>query len=124
MLPLFTSCICERCDGPPRGRFYVGFVVWRGGDDGDGPRQDYVFRTGSDARRWRDVNKLTGCEIRPVLVEHEPGWHLSRGTIKGLELADRLFEVYPNHRFPPAHNRAFLAPESVDPRDQGYIELS
>lgn len=121
MLLLFTSYLCERCDTPPSGRFYVGFVVWRGIG---GPRQEYLFRTRADAGRWREINGLLDSEVRPVLVEAEPAWHLSRGSIRDLELANQLFEIFPTHRFPPAPNRGFLAPETVNPRDQGFVELS
>lgn len=122
MLALFTSLVCERCDGPPSGRFYVGFVVWRRGQE-RGPRQDYLFRTSGDAERWRQLNDLQQAEVRPVLTEVEPAWHLSRGSVRDLELANQLFEIYPDHRFPPAPHRGFLAPSEIDPHDQGFVEL-
>ncbi len=50
------------------------------------------------------------CDIREVLAHQEIPWQVSRGSIRDLELASRLYEIYPDHRFEPKPYRAFLAP--------------
>jgi hypothetical protein len=120
MLLLLTSYVCEYCDGPPVGQFYRGFVVWRG-LDGDQPRREYVFRTREIAAKWRELRKLEDFEIREVLSENAIGWRRSRGSVKDIELADRLYYIYPDHRFPPAADRAFLAPEALGGSDDVVV---
>ncbi len=109
MIPLFTSCVCDRCDGKlDADSLHKGWVVWSGPPDGG--RQVYVFRTRQVAQRWQRLNKMGDAQVRQVLSDHEINWHLGRGSIQDLELADHLFEVYPDQCFEPQPHRAFLAP--------------
>ena len=113
MVPLFTSFVCDYCDGLVSGTdYYRGYIVCRGPEEVRG-RQVYVFRTREDAERWRSVRNLHDHRICEVLSEHDIKWRQSRGSVKDLELADRLFEIYPDHRFEPKPNRAFIAPEEL-----------
>ena len=111
--PLFTSCVCDYCDGLIDIGAHVGFVVYRGRDDFSG-RPVYVFRTRTDAARWRAANDLRDCPVLEVRSEAPFQWKLARGTIAGAEMADRPFELFFDHRFPPAPYRAYLAPAVRD----------
>ena len=62
------------------------------------------------AERWRELNGLFDAEIREVRGDKPFRWQPSRGTVRGIILADRLFEICPDHKFEPRPNRAFLAP--------------
>ena len=104
--PLFYSAACDWCDGLVSVPFDHGWVVWRGRPPG---ASEYVFRTPADAERWRVVQSLQDCPVREVLSEVPFRWRNSSGNVKDIELADRLIEIYPDHRFPAAPNRAFLA---------------
>jgi hypothetical protein len=115
MTALFTSYACDWCDGlkqpVPVAR---GWVVWREVDPAEGDlsvegRQCYVFPTPQMADHYRTVANATG-DIREVLSEHPIRWTDGKGTIANLRLADRLYTIYPDHRFEPGPYRAFLAP--------------
>lgn len=108
MLALFTSFVCDHCDGLGDSELHSGFIVFTGEELFDG-RPVYVFRTRTDAALWRSANDLQHCPIEEVLAEHEFAWRATTGTLKGIELADRPYELFPDHRFAPAPNRAFLA---------------
>lgn len=108
MVELFLSQACDHCDyGVPKERLHRGFVVYRGADDGH--CEEYVFRTRMDAERWRTAASREGCDIREVYSLTPFRWHLSRGTLRDVVLADHMFEIYPNHRYEPLPHRAFLA---------------
>jgi hypothetical protein len=110
MRPLFVTYACDFCDGLTKpGLLHRGFVVWRGLHP-TGAREEYVFPTRADADRYRSAARLCHYEIREVLSETQIHWHPSRGTIRGLDLADHLYTIYPDHRFEPGPYRAFLAP--------------
>jgi hypothetical protein len=104
--PLFFSTACDWCDGRAQVPLDRGYVVWRGRPPGS---SEYVFRTEADAERWRVTQSLDTCPVRPVLSEQPFRWRQSSGTVKGIQLADRLFEIFPDRRFATAPHRAFLA---------------
>jgi len=109
MTALFLSFVCDYCDGLRADPApYQGFVVYRGPRDGHA-REEYVFRSLRDAERWRKIQRLEGCEIRKVESSAEFRWRASTGTVRDLELADRLFEIFPDHRYAPAPNRAHVS---------------
>lgn len=108
MRALFYSWVCEHCEGLPEGDYDRGYVVWR---DRPPASEEYVFRTKEDAERWRAHKQYGEKPIRIVLSEQPFRWRMSNGTITDVELADHLFEIYPDHRFEPGPYRAFLAPE-------------
>jgi len=109
MLALFFSTICEWCDGPPKGNFFRGYVVWRDPELGDAISA-YVFRTAHDALVWRTISGNEECEIRTVLSEDPFAWRVASGKAAGLICAQELFDVFESHRYRRAPNRAFLAP--------------
>lgn len=109
MIPLFISFVCDYCERPNLAAMYRGYVVWRH-SDGSRPHRQYVFATREAAERWQRIRGLVDAEVRDVLAREPFRWHQRRGLVKNLELADKLFEVYPDHRFKPGPNRAFLAP--------------
>ncbi len=104
MRPLFTSMVCERCEDEGRGKGY-GWIVWRGRAPGS---MAYVFRSPEDARAWRKVQGLEQFPIRRVSIEGRLVWRESSGSLKGIEFADRLFAIYPDLRYPPGDQRAYL----------------
>ena len=108
MTPLFITAACDFCDGRADVRYYEGFVVYRGGHDGI-VHEEYVFRTIRDAQRFRALRDLEHVEIRRVR-SHDPfQWRYSGGTTKGLELADHLYAIFPDHRYEPVPYRAHVA---------------
>jgi hypothetical protein len=112
MRPLFTSCVCDHCDGIAEVGAFRGYIVYRGEEDLGG-RPVYVFRTATDAAIWRNAQGLQHSPIRAVLSESPFRWRVSSGSIRDVELAERPFEIYPDHRFPPDPHRAYLAPKSA-----------
>ena len=117
MLCLFYSAICESCDEPPHGEFYAGFVVWdptRCLKQGE-PVTAYVWRTAHDAVVWRSLREAEDLTVRCALSELPISWHSAGGKAAGLVCADALFEIYPDHRFPPHRYRAFLSSPSFHP---------
>ena len=109
MVQLFLSMACDHCDyGVAKDRLHRGYVVYRGSTEGVAPFEEYVFRTRMDAERWRTAAGREGCEIREVYSLSAFRWHLSRGTLRDVVLADHMFEIFPDHRYEPLPHRAFL----------------
>jgi len=110
MTALFTSYVCDWCDGHkkpiPVAR---GWVIWRRGQTAE-ERECYVFPTPQMAEYYRAVTNVEG-DVRQVLSEMPIRWSDGKGNIKNLRLAERLYTIYPDHRFEPGPFRAFLAPE-------------
>lgn len=118
---LFISYACDRCDGVTattgtaaenESLDFRGFIVF----DAQKPLpfDHYVFATRADAAKWRDMNVGYGNpprEIKEVRASRPFRWHPSRGTVRGIILADRLYEVYPDDKFEPRSNRCALFPE-------------
>ena len=112
MTALFTSYACDWCDGLrtpiPVAR---GWVIWRpGAETSVEERECYVFPTPQMAEYYRAVTSVEG-NVRQVLSETPIRWSDGKGNIKNLRLAERLYTIYPDHRFEPGPFRAFLAPE-------------
>jgi hypothetical protein len=62
---------------------------------------------------WRSLQNLEDqAEVRCVLSEHPIPWRVASGLAAGLVSADRLFEIFSDHRFPPGPYKAFIAPRS------------
>ena len=114
MLALFTSCVCEPCDGYPEGDFFRGWVVWP--ERPFGLVQTWVFRREQDARKW--LESRTDGVVRAVLSREPFAWTRSRGAMKDLVLAEKPFEIFPDHRHPPGKYRAFLAPMDIPDADR------
>jgi hypothetical protein len=116
MLALFTTCVCEHCDGAAEGDFFRGWVVWPERPERGGTIQTWVFRTREDARKW--LRSRADGVVRPVLSREPFAWTRSRGAMKDIVLAERPFEIFPDHRHPPGTHRAFLAPEGAPDADR------
>lgn len=109
MIQLFLTQACDHCDyGVPKERLHRGFVVYRGANE-NGTCEEYVFRTRMDAERWRTAAGREGCDIHEVYSLSAFRWHLSRGTLRDVVLADHMFEIFPDHRYEPLPHRAFLS---------------
>ena len=111
MIPLFISYVCDHCDNPHPEVENSGYVVWRDDPD-EHERRHYVFPSRTSAERWRSLRGLADARVVKVLSPVPFNFRRSRGSAKDLELADRLFEIFPDHRFEPGPNRAFLAPRT------------
>lgn len=107
MKPLFISFVCDYCDGLEEddAGWEGGWVVWRGRPL---PAEEYVFATFDDAARWKELQGLADAPIVRVLAPHKFRWRKSTGSIKDLTMADRMVTIYPDRRFPPAPNRAYI----------------
>ena len=112
MTALFTSYVCDWCDGLKKPKPVArGWVLWH--DEGKSGRELYVFPTREMAEYYRRATGSEG-EVREVLSEFPIQWHSGKGTIQNLRLADRLFTVFPDYRFEPAPYRAYLAPRDPE----------
>jgi len=108
MKQIFLTVACDYCDfGIPKERLHRGFVVYRGPDT-SGATEEYVFRTLIDAQRWQTVAGREDNQIYEVFSLNPFRWHLSRGTLRDVVLADHMVEIFPDHRYQPLPNRAFL----------------
>ena len=120
MLALFTSCVCEHCDGAPQGDFFRGWAVWPA--DRTGVVQGWVFRTRDDAAKWLESHH--DGVIRAVLAPEPFAWTKSRGALKDIVLAERPYELFPDHRHPPGVHRAFVAPAGIPDADRIRLRRS
>jgi len=112
MSQLFLSMACDYCDfGPSQSQIHRGFVVFGGVINGE----EYVFRSRADAERWKSAAGREGYTIREVGSLTPFRWHLSRGTLRDVVLADSMFQVFPDFRYEPLPHRCFLMPESSSP---------
>jgi hypothetical protein len=107
MRPLFISYACDHCDGLVDSFDFRGFICLR--KTRTLPCEEYIFATRADAERWRELNGLFEAEIKEVRGDKPFRWQPSRGTIRGIIIADRLFEVFPDHKFESRPNRCFIA---------------
>jgi hypothetical protein len=107
MTALFFSYVCDYCDGLKHDDvdYYRGFVVWRSKPI---PAREYVFSTRGDAEKWRAIQGLEDCDIREVLSTSKFRWRKSTGSVRGLEMADHLIEIYGDRQYPRGPHRAFL----------------
>ena len=109
--PLFTTLVCDWCDGHLNTAVDRGFIVYLPDKIGSG-NLNFIFRNRTDAAIWRSVKGLQAHAIREVLAPCTIRWMKSKGSMEEVELADRAFEIFADHRFPFAENRAYLAPLS------------
>lgn len=115
MVSLFLSLACDHCDfGVPENKLHRGFVVYSSDFDSPLPHEEYVFRSRMDAERWRSASGREGCGIFKVFSLMPFHWHLSRGTLRDVVLADHLFEVFADWRYEPLPHRCFLGEKQVE----------
>jgi hypothetical protein len=119
---LFFSAVCDWCEGPPRGTFYRGYVIWQEPELGDAI-STHVFRTPHDALVYRAISGLDALEIRSVLSEQPFPWRVASGKASGLVCTDQPFDVHRTHRFRREPQRAFLAPADC-PTTRERVQLS
>lgn len=108
MRPLFTSQVCDWCDGLDDITWERGYIVLR---DGAllGQLETYVFESRTDAAVWRSVSGMPTCPIVEVLSELPFRWTVTSGSVRGLTVANKLVTIYADRRYPPGTNRAFIA---------------
>jgi len=70
---LFTSYVCDYCDGIARIEWLRGFMVFRG--DEDFGRPIYVFPTQTDAAVYRSKNTWQQYPLREVRFEYPVPWN-------------------------------------------------
>jgi hypothetical protein len=99
MTALFTSYVCDYCDGLAQIHWHRGFVVFRGDDDFQRPI--YVFPTQTDAAVYCSKNGWQQHPIREVRFEHAVPWKPATSTLTGITLAARPFTLHRDHRFEP-----------------------
>jgi len=107
MVELLLSSVCDRCEGASAPEPHRGYIVWRARPNGS---CEYVFKTVRDAEKWRAAAGLDAKPIRVVLSPEPFHWRQSTGSVRDIELADRLFEVYPDATHTPGPNRVHLEP--------------
>lgn len=112
MTLLFVNYVCDYCDGkdgsePTTG--HRGWIVWKTSNDPG--RKEYVFKTRADAERWRSIRQLEGFDVVRIVTKDPIPWQISRGSIRDLELASRLYEIYPNHKYAEGQYKAHIDPD-------------
>lgn len=108
MTPLFFTMECERCLSPHARttvRLERGYIVWRSRPPGS---SEYVFKSQQDAERWRTASGLDAFPIRAVLSRTPFRWRRSTGSVRDVELADKLFEIFPSDDPSASPSSAFL----------------
>jgi hypothetical protein len=101
MRQLFISWVCDYCDGLADAKAsmdtsvdFRGFIVLR--KSAILPCEEYIFATRADSERWRDLNGIFDSEIKQVSARKPFRWQPSRGTVRGIILADSLHMIYPS----------------------------
>lgn len=110
--PLFRTYYCEYCDtkdsDTPPGTWYSGWVCYR--PEGSRILNYCVFPNRKDTEKWKAVNDIKDGEVREVYSETPFTFKKSSGILKGISIADSLYEVYPDHKYDPKPYRAFVKP--------------
>lgn len=105
---LFTSYVCDYCDGIARIEWLRGFMVFRG--DEDFGRPIYVFPTQTDAAVYRSKNTWQHYPLREVRFEYPVPWKPASSALTGVTLAARPFTLHRDHRFEPLPFHCCLVP--------------
>jgi hypothetical protein len=88
---------------------YHGWIVYRGRPPGS---SEYVFRTEEHAAHWRRQAGLEQHPTRMVETRTPFAWRMSTGTVTGIEIAEKLYEIFPAYSLGP--NRAWLCVATED----------
>ncbi len=111
MQPLFTSYVCDFCDGLVEDpAAYRGWVVL---DELPGPegKRAFVFPTVEMAERYRaQGSRVKTGRVYEVFSADPLSWTHGRGTIKDLQLAEGVHTVFPDHRHPRQAHAVHLRP--------------
>jgi hypothetical protein len=92
LVALLFTAVCERCEAPQsRSAPERGYIVWRARPAGS---CEHVFRTPQSAERWAALLGHPQLTIRAVISPRPFIWrpHI---TAADIELADRLYEIFP-----------------------------
>jgi hypothetical protein len=117
MTVLFTSSVCDWCDGLKHPSVVArGWVLLSGDLEPDGRELD-VFPTLEMAEYYRFTTGLDGS-LREIASETPIQWSDADAFVPHLCVAERRFRVYPDFRFEPGPDRAFLAPTEGPVRNQ------
>jgi hypothetical protein len=108
MIALFTSYVCDYCDGVAQIEWQRGFVVFRG--DEDFARPVYVFQSLLDAAVYRSKSGLQQYPLREVKFEFPVPWKEAASAMSGVTLAARPFTLHRDHRFEPLPYHCALVP--------------
>ena len=110
MTALFTSCVCDYCDGLAPIAWLRGYIVFRGDEDFDRPI--YVFPSQTHAGIYRSRSGWQRHPIREVRFEQSVPWKQAASALAGITLAARPFTLHRDHRFEPLPYHCGLAPMS------------
>lgn len=109
MTQLFLTQACDHCDyGPNKESLFKGYVVCS--QDNTFPSEEYVFRSLMDAERWKTVTAAAkeNSDIFEVYSLNSYRWHLSQGTVRDIVLADRMYTIHADHKYPAGAFQAFF----------------
>jgi hypothetical protein len=113
MTTLFTSSVCDWCDGLKHPTIVArGWVLLNGPLDSRGRELD-VFPSLEMVDYYRFATGLEG-EIREIASETAIQWSDAGGLVPHLCVAERRFRVFPDFKFEPGPHKAFLAPSSTE----------
>jgi hypothetical protein len=113
MTTLFTSSVCDWCDGLKKPTIVArGWVLLNGPLDSRGRELD-VFPSLEMVDYYRFATGLEG-EIREIASETPIQWSDAGGLVPHLCVAERRFRVFPDFKFEPGPYKAFLAPAPAD----------
>lgn len=123
MLQLFYTTTCEWCNNSPKGKFYLGYVVWLIEEEQlVYPTARYVWQTAYEATVWRSLREIEHAEVKTVLSSNPIQWREAGGKATGLYCAESLYEIYSDHRFEQKIYTAFLSYKTITTSSE-YIEL-
>lgn len=104
MVALLVSFACDRCASAPE-IVSRGFAVLRPG--AMLPLDMDLLATRDHAQRWRELDAGGIGEIIEVGAGHEIRWRPSQGPVRGLLMADHVYEVVDDPALAPRPNRAW-----------------
>jgi len=103
---LFTSYVCDYCDGLVQPDWLSGYIVYRG--EADFSRPIYVFPTRTEAALYRQAYDWPLYPICEVHFEHPVQWRPAQGKLDGIRIAPRPFTLHRDHRFESVPYSAYI----------------
>lgn len=92
MTALLVSFVCDRCTSEraaPASRAFAVVREW----DVLPLLERYLFPTRADAEHWRALHGQTGARVIEVGAHHPIVWQGPRSTMRGIDVANRLYDV-------------------------------